>query len=80
MGLERTKHWEKAKLAKKLYNDKKLKTDVTERLTELNELRKDVSYGQPGFNLQSVDLEELVSDLERFLEEVDQLLTVAEEG
>jgi uncharacterized protein (UPF0332 family) len=73
------KHYEKAALAKKLFEENKLKTDVSERLGELNELRKDVSYGEPGEELTEVDLEELVTDLERFLDEVSELVTSLEE-
>src|SRR5438128_10108527 len=42
------KHYEKATLAKKLFEQNKLKTDVSDTLVTLNELRKDVSYGEPG--------------------------------
>ncbi|HEY6770697.1 MAG TPA: hypothetical protein VI386_38630 [Candidatus Sulfotelmatobacter sp.] len=62
------KHYEKVALAKQLFEQNKLKT-------ELNELRKDVSYGDPGEDLSLVDLEGLVSDLELFLGEVDELVT-----
>jgi hypothetical protein len=41
----------------------------------LNELRKDVSYGEPGGELSDVDLEDLVSELETFLDEVEELVT-----
>jgi hypothetical protein len=40
----------------------------------LNELRKDVSYGDPGKELSEVDLEDLVSNLELFLDEVRELV------
>ena len=74
------KHYEKAALAKKLFEQNKLKSDVGERLIELNELRKDVSYGDPGQELLNVDLEDLVSDLERFLTEVDELVRSEEQS
>jgi hypothetical protein len=45
------KHYEKAALAKKLFEQNRLKTDVSDRLVKLNELRKDVSYGDPGEEL-----------------------------
>src|SRR5213594_3679735 len=73
------KHYEKAALAKKLFEQNKLKTDVGDRLVELNELRKDVSYGDPGEQLMEVDLEDLVSDLELFLDEVAELIANEEE-
>lgn len=72
------KHYEKAALAKKLFEQNKLKTDVSDRLVELNELRKDVSYGDPGEQLVDVGLENLVSELERFLDEVNELVSSAE--
>jgi hypothetical protein len=74
------KHYEKAALAKRLFEQNKLKTDVSDRLAELNELRKDVSYGDPGEQLLDIDLEDLVSDLERFLDEVDELVNSEEES
>lgn len=52
---------------------------LSERLVELNELRKDVSYGDPGEELSDVDLEDLVSELESFLDEIDELVTSREE-
>lgn len=69
------KHYEKAALAKRLFEQQKLKTDVSERLVQLNELRKNVSYGEPGAELSDVDLEDLVSELESFLDEVEELVT-----
>jgi len=73
------KHYEKAALAKRLFEQNKLKTDVSDRLVELNELRKDVSYGDPGEELSEVDLEDLVSGLDLFLNEVGELVTGLEE-
>lgn len=64
---------------KKLFDQNKLKTDVSNRLVELNELRKDVSYGDPGEQLMEVDLEDLVRDLELFLNEVDELIAGEED-
>ena len=73
------KHYEKAALAKRLFEQNKLKTDVSDLLVELNELRKDVSYGDPGQELSEVNLEDLVSQLELFLDEVRELVAVIEE-
>jgi uncharacterized protein (UPF0332 family) len=78
-GRNRTrKHHEKSQIAKKLFEDKTLQTDVSDRLTHLNEIRKDVQYGEPGFDMKQVDLEELVSELEEFMDEVRELLQNAE--
>lgn len=73
------KHYEKATLAKKLFEQNKLKTDISDLLAELNELRKDVSYGDPGEDLSETNLEELVSGLELFLDEVGELIATVEE-
>ncbi len=73
------KHYEKAALAKKLFEQNKLKTDISDLLARLNELRKNVSYGEPGEELSELDLEDLVSDLERFLDEVGELVANPEE-
>ena len=73
------KHYEKAALAKRLFEQNKLKTDVSDRLVTLNELRKDVSYGDPGEELSEVDLEDLVSELDLFLDEVGELVASLEE-
>jgi len=74
------KHYEKAELAKKLFEENKLKNNVSDRLARLNELRKDVSYDEPGPELAETDLEDLVSDLENFLDEVDELISNIEES
>jgi hypothetical protein len=80
MGIVWTKkHYEKAALAKRLFEQNKLKTDISDLLVRLNELRKDVSYGDPGQELSDVDLEDLVSQLELFLDEVGELVASFEE-
>ena len=80
LGARWTKnHHEKANLARKLFDENKLKTDVSDLLRDLNDLRKDVSYGEPGKDLADMNLEEIVSNLETFLGEVDDLITGIEE-
>jgi hypothetical protein len=74
------KHYEKAELAKKLFQENKLKTDVSDLLGRLNELRKDVSYDEPGPELGETNLEDLVSDLETFLDDVAELISNLEES
>jgi uncharacterized protein (UPF0332 family) len=75
VGRKRSRrHPEKAAIAKQLYDDNKLKTDVSDRLNELNDARKDVQYGESGHHVTQLNLEELVSGLERFIDEVDDLL------
>ena len=63
-------HAEKARLAGRLFSDGILSTDIEDRLIQLNTLRKDVAYGDPGPELQELVLEELAAELEQFLEEV----------
>ena len=57
-----------------LYKQGILKTDVSRELPRLNDLRKDVSYGEPGFDMSLEDLEDLVSNLETFHDEVVELV------
>ncbi|OLC46939.1 MAG: hypothetical protein AUH43_12830 [Acidobacteria bacterium 13_1_40CM_65_14] len=81
VGIAWTKnHVEKARLAKRLFDENKVRTDVSSNLTWLNPVRKDISYGEPGEELANVDLEDLVSDLEAFINEVEELLVSIEEG
>lgn len=42
------RHPEKATIAKQLYDENKLKTDVSDLLEVLNDARKDVQYGEAG--------------------------------
>lgn len=72
-------HAEKARLAHRLVELGILQMDVEERLITLNELRKDVAYGEPGFELQQVDLEDLSSELENFADEVERVIEAEEE-
>jgi uncharacterized protein (UPF0332 family) len=73
-----TKHYEKAKLATQLTKKGILKTDVSDRLIELNDLRKDVQYGEPGQALANADLEDILAELQAFLDEVEQIVADAE--
>ncbi len=80
-GIKWTKnHYEKAKLARKLCDDAILATNVEDRLLQLNDLRKDVAYGEPGPELEEVDLEDLASDLEQFIDEVEGVISSSESG
>jgi len=79
-GLEWEKnHFKKAGLATALFNDKILSIDVGNTILRLNNLRKDVSYGEPGDELAGADLESIVSDLETFIEEVEGIVEAVEE-
>lgn len=70
-------HAEKARLAGQFSEKKILSTNVEDRLIELNDLRKDVAYGEPGPELEQLDLEDLAIDLEEFIEEVDRVANTA---
>jgi len=71
-------HYDKAELAKELFSRGILAKDLSDEMLRLNDLRKDVSYGEPGFDLADEDLEDLVSDLEATLGEVESLVTEME--
>jgi len=71
---ETTRHYEKADLAAKLVADGILNTNIRKRLVELNDLRKDVQYGEPGAQLANTDLDDVVSELEAFLDEVESVI------
>ena len=73
-------HYEKADLAARLFRDGILSRDVEDRLTQLNTVRKDVAYGEPGPELEQMDLEDLAIELEQFLDEVERIIDAAEEN
>ena len=52
-------HRQKADLARFLYFDGLVSRDVGAELEELNSLRKDVAYGDPGEELLNKDLEDV---------------------
>ena len=45
-------HSDKVKIARRLYRDNVVSRDIGDELERLNELRKDVSYGVPGPDLE----------------------------
>lgn len=67
-------HPSKAKAAQTLHENGVLGMDVSSTLEELNQLRKDVAYGEAGSDLGEVDLEDLAVHLEEFVEEVAHLI------
>jgi hypothetical protein len=73
-------HYRKADLAQELYNKKILSRDFRDEILRLNDLRKDVSYGEPGFELADEDLEGLVNELEQVLNEVQSMIAGMEEA
>src|SRR5947207_1095088 len=79
-GRKRThRHPEKVAMARELYEENLLKTDVSSLLQTLNDARKDVQYGEPGYQLRQIHLESLVSDLEEFTDEVEAMLNELDE-
>ncbi len=72
-------HYDKAALAGKLAEQGIVSRDVGGLLIELNQARKDVSYGEPGPSLDAIDLEDLASDLETFIDEVEKIVDEIEE-
>ena len=72
-------HPSKVEVARELFSQKKLKTNIADRLEYFNRLRKDVSYGEPGEDLTEVDLEDVVSDLYEFLAEVEEFVSSLED-
>jgi hypothetical protein len=67
-------HGRKAEYAGRMAKQKILSTDAEARLVELNGLRKQVSYGDIYGDLAALDLEDIVSELEAFLDEVDAVI------
>ena len=72
-------HYNKVAIARQLYHNGQVRRDIGDELERLNELRKDVQYGDPGLELLQVDLEDLVIELETFVEEVAALLVSADD-
>jgi hypothetical protein len=73
-------HPDKQRVAAKLASAGKVTTDISALLADLDKLRKDVSYDEPGPELQGLDLEDLISGLETFLEEVERIIQDAEDA
>ena len=73
LGSWEESHADKVKLAKRLYEEKHLPADISDLLDCLNDVRKDVAYGEPGLALRALDLEGLVTELDTYLDEVEKL-------
>ena len=67
-------HGKKADLAAELFDRGEVTRDIRSLLRHLNDVRKDISYEEPGPELANIDLEELVGELEEYLGEVDAFL------
>jgi hypothetical protein len=55
-----------------------LSIDVSDKILRMNDLRKDVSYGEPD-ELADADLESIVGELETFIEEVEGIVEALED-
>ena len=64
-------HQSKARLARTLFEEELVSRDIGDELEELNRLRKDVAYDEPGQELEDRNLEALASDLEEFIDEIE---------
>lgn len=64
-------HYKKAELARELHAEGLVSRDIGDELEDMNRLRKDVAYGQPGPELQERNLEELAGELKSFIDEID---------
>lgn len=71
-------HYKKADLAAELFKDKILTMDLHDTVLRMNDLRKDVSYGEPGEELATADLEDIVGDLEKCCDEVECIVDTLE--
>lgn len=67
-------HPSKAEVAGSLHKRGMVSLDVGGRIARLNELRKDVQYGESGPSIEEIDLEALTTELERFIQEVERLV------
>jgi hypothetical protein len=72
-------HFSKAQAARELYNRKHLSVDVGDKIAEFNTLRKDVQYGEHGPDLLSVNLQDLASELENFISDVEKVIENSDE-
>ena len=71
-------HRKKSHLAAKLFDTGKVTKNICELLIELNDVRKDISYGEAGPMLADIDLTDLLSDLEDYLSQVESLINEVE--
>ena len=68
------RHPNKVAIARRLFEGGHVSRDIGGELERLNELRKDVQYGDPGLELLEVDLYALSVELEQYVDEVAALL------
>lgn len=66
-------HWEKESLAERLHNDQGLQ-DISDLLPVLNDARKAHAYGDIEFDESELNAEDLATQIEEFVNEVEALL------
>ena len=67
-------HPDKVRIARLLHRQRKVTVDVGDLLERLNELRKDVAYGDVDTSLEEEDIQEIATGLAGFVEEVEDLI------
>ena len=67
-------HVDKVRLARAFYAEELISRDIGDELEELNRLRKDVAYDEPGADLDERDLEMIASELEEYIDEIESLM------
>lgn len=67
------KHWDLSEQARELADQGFLKTDISDRLDELNQGRKTAAYGYEE-DFEHSDFEEILEEINRFITEVDELI------
>ena len=73
-------HRHKALLAGSLFDDGKVTKNIHDTLVKLNDVRKDIVYGEPGLMIEEIDLKNLVSELDEYLIQIEQLVDPVEES
>jgi uncharacterized protein (UPF0332 family) len=74
----RKNHYKKAELAGEFAKSGILSKDLSDEILRLNDLRKDVSYGEAGEELGNEDLYDLVDELETMIDEVESIIAKLE--
>lgn len=67
-------HPDKVSIARQLFSDGLVTRDVGADLELLNDLRKQVAYGEVYGDLAELDLEDLAGELESFVDEIEKLI------
>jgi HEPN domain-containing protein len=67
------KHWDLSEQARELVTERYLKTDISDRLDELNQNRKLAAYGYED-EFEHADFREILEEINRFIAEVDEFL------